>query len=91
MAKKKRHFTKQPEVKVVEKVIEIHKQPTLQEAWDVVCDHLAVEYRNREITRFVDCVAVQGHKTGDIVLHSGGVGAKKLVVSSKNYKKDLSW
>ncbi|ACJ70550.1 hypothetical protein P4I81_04525 [Bacillus cereus] len=89
MSKKKRHYTKGPQV--IEKVVEIHKQPTLQEAWDVVCEHLAVEYRNREISWFVDCVGTYGHSLGDVVLHTGGYDAKKLVVSSKNYKKDLGW
>ncbi|MGH0586816.1 hypothetical protein ACQVQY_12025 [Bacillus mycoides] len=90
MSKKKRYM-KQPEIKVIEKVVEIHKQPTLQEAWDVVCEHLAVEYRNKEITWFVDCVGTYGARNGDVVLHSGGYNAKKLVTSSKNYKESLRW
>ncbi|PNK28796.1 hypothetical protein CBR59_07170 [Bacillus thuringiensis] len=89
MSKKKRHYTKGPQV--IEKVVEIHKQPTLQEAWDVVCDHLAQQYRNREITWFVDCIGAHDYELGDVVLHSGGTNSKVLVVSSKNYQKELSW
>ncbi|MBE7096536.1 hypothetical protein [Bacillus cereus] len=83
MAKKKRHFTKQLEVKVVGKVIEIHKQPTLQETWDVGCEHLAVEYRKGNITWFADVV----DSIGDVSLKDAH--QRVLVTSSKNYKKAL--
>ncbi|PEW69939.1 hypothetical protein CN448_11710 [Bacillus cereus] len=85
MSKKKRHYTKGPQV--IEKVVEIHKQPTLQEAWDTVCDHLAVEYRKGTITWFVDAVGGTNSEHGEVVLKDANQNV--LVRSSRNYNKEL--
>ncbi|MCU5666606.1 hypothetical protein OCB72_17995 [Bacillus cereus] len=85
MSKKKRHFTKG--LQVIEKVVEIHKQPTLQEAWDTVCDHLAVEYRKGTITWFVDAVGGINSEHGEVVLKDANQNV--LVRSSRNYNKEL--
>ncbi|MGQ3736336.1 hypothetical protein [Bacillus sp. Fil] len=59
MSKKKRYM-KQPEIKVIEKVVEIHKQPTLQEAWDVVCEHIEVMARQNTSAMFIDYIGSHG-------------------------------
>ncbi|BAR84914.1 uncharacterized protein KNN_04070 [Bacillus thuringiensis serovar tolworthi] len=85
MSKKKRHYTKGPQV--IEKVVEIHKTPTLQEAWDVVCDHLEVEYRKGTITWFVDAVGGINSDHGEVVLKDAD--QRVFVRSSKNYQKAM--
>lgn len=80
MAKKKRYLQKEV------KTVEVYRKPMLQEAWDVVCDHLAVEYRKGNLTWFVDAVGggLGGYvKHGDVALRSADQNV--LVVSSKNY------
>lgn len=58
MSKKKRHSTKGPQV--IEKVVEIHKQPTLQEAWDIVCDHIEVMANQNVNAMFIDYIGSHG-------------------------------
>ncbi|PEM57609.1 hypothetical protein [Bacillus wiedmannii] len=83
MAKKKRYLQKEV------KTVEVYRKPTLQEAWDIVSDHLAHEFRKGEITWFVDTVGVKGYEHGRVVLNSGGSYFKVLAVSTKNYSEDM--
>ncbi|QWS00672.1 hypothetical protein [Bacillus cereus] len=70
MSKKKRHFTKGPQV--IEKVVEIHKTPTLQEAWDVVSDHMKTIYKteNGIGCLFIDWSNQYGHGWYTPILHN---------------------
>lgn len=42
MAKKKRYLQKEV------KTVEVYRKPTLQEAWDVVSEHLETVYKSRQ-------------------------------------------
>lgn len=67
MSKKKRHFTKGPQV--IEKVVYV--QPTLQQAWDVVSDHMKTIYKTEPGIGclFIDWSNMYGHGWYKPILH----------------------
>lgn len=55
MAKKKRYLQKEV------KTVEVYRKPTLQEAWDVVSEHMEVLARQNVNVMFIDYIGTHGH------------------------------
>lgn len=55
MAKKKRYLQKEV------KTVGVYRKPTLQEAWDVVSEHMEVLARQNINAMFIDYIGAHGH------------------------------
>lgn len=81
MVKKKRYI--QNEVKTVE----VYRKPTLQEAWDVVSEHIEVVAKQGISCMFIDyCGAGEGHFGFPNINYVKGEEIKIWIESSKPFK-----
>ena len=80
MAKKKRYLPKEV------KTVEVYRKPTLQEAWDVVSDHLETLAKSGVNGVYVDYLGLHG-EIGKPNLNTGGHDAKMIIESSRKWEK----
>ncbi|HHI3608481.1 TPA: hypothetical protein QCU10_005810 [Bacillus anthracis] len=90
MAKKKRYLQKEV------KTVEVYRKPTLQEAWDVVSEHLAfLTERDDNISFFIDLQGTHAYPdfrkmhqdNGHCIVHRASSGEVLLRSSEKVYKR----